>query len=202
MKYLVSFAASVLVAVMILSVMPVYGESEIYDDVLRLHVIAESDSAEDQALKLKVRDAVLVCVSEKVGECENFEEAYAVIDGMRDEITEAAAKCIQENGEDCTVTLELGREKYPRRDYDGTVLPAGVYNSLRITLGEGEGKNWWCVLFPTVCMGFAEKNEQKDEYVATGFTPQEYRMITGESGEVKIRFKILEVLSEVFGFRY
>ncbi|MBP3378861.1 MAG: stage II sporulation protein R [Clostridia bacterium] len=202
MKYLVSFAASVLVATIILSVMPVYGETEIYNDVLRLHVIAESDSEEDQALKLKVRDAVLECVSASISECETYEDAYEVIDSMRDEIIIAAEKCVEENGENCTVSLALGREKYPRRDYDGTVLPAGVYNSLRITLGEGEGKNWWCVLFPTFCMGFARKSEQSEEYVATGFTPQEYRMITGESGEVRVRFKILEMLSEVLGFKY
>ncbi len=202
MKYLVSFALAVLIAVGVLSFLPVWGESEIYNDVLRLHVIAESDSEEDQALKLKVRDAVLECVSERVSECETFDEAYNVIDGMREEIRAAALDCVRENGYDCSVQLELGRERYPRREYDGAALPAGVYNSLRITLGKGEGKNWWCVLFPTFCMGFSEKGVAGEEYIATGFTPEEYRMITGESGEVKIRFKVLELLSDILGFDY
>jgi len=201
-KYLVTFSVTVLIATAVLSLLPVWGEAEIYNDVLRLHVIAESDSDEDQALKLKVRDAVLEYVSPMVSDCESFDEAYSVIDSMRDEITEVALTCVQENGADCTVNLELGREKYPRREYDGAVLPAGVYNSLRITLGVGEGKNWWCVLFPTICTGFAEKATAGDEYVATGFTPEEYRMITGESGKVKIRFKILELLSDALGFNY
>lgn len=202
MKYLITFSVSALAAVMILSVMPVYGEAEIYDDVLRLHVIAESDSSEDQALKLKVRDAVLECISERVSECETYDEAFAAVDGMRDEIVAAAVECVRENGEDCSVSLSLGREKYPRRDYGVAVLPAGVYNSLRITLGSGEGKNWWCVLFPTVCMGFAEKADSGEEYVEAGFTPEEYRIITGEQGKIKIRFRILEILSDVLGFDY
>lgn len=202
MKYLISFSLAVLIAVGVLSFMPVWGESEIYNDVLRLHVIAESDSTADQELKLKVRDAVLMCVSEKVAQCENFDEAYEIIDSMKDEIRSAALRCVRENGEDCSIKVELGREKYPRREYDSAVLPAGTYNSLRVTLGEGEGKNWWCVLFPTICTGFAQKEPDKTEYIATGFTPEEYKLITGESGEVKIRFKVLEMLSEILGFEY
>ena len=201
MKGLTIFAVSILVAVSLLTVLPVYGEAEIYNDVLRLHVIAESDSEEDQALKLKVRDAVLLCVSERVGDCETYDEAYAVIDGMREEILKTAENCVQTNGKDYAVTIELGQEKYPRREYDNVALPAGVYNSLRITLGDGNGKNWWCILFPTICTPFATA-EKTEECVAVGFTPSEYRMITGESGEVKIRFKLLEVLSEVFNFSY
>ena len=202
MKYLISFSLAVLIAVGVLSFMPVWGESEIYNDVLRLHVIAESDSTADQELKLKVRDAVLMCVSENVAQCENFDEAYEIIDSMKDEIRSAAIRCVRENGEDCSIKVELGREKYPRREYDSAVLPAGTYNSLRVTLGEGKGKNWWCVLFPTICTGFAQKEPDKIEYIATGFTPEEYKLITGESGEVKIRFKVLEMLSEILGFEY
>lgn len=202
MRFLLSFAASTLAAVTILSVMPVFGEAEIYNDVLRLHVIAESDSDEDQSLKLKVRDAVLNCISENMAECTTFDEAWQTIDSMRDEIIFAARECIGENGADATVSLELGREKYPRREYGDATLPAGVYNSLRITLGEGEGQNWWCILFPSVCTNFAVSGKSEEEYLAVGFTPQEYRIITGESGKVKVRFKILELLSDVIGFDY
>lgn len=202
MKYLVSFSISVLAAFMVLSVMPVYGEAEIYNDVLRLHVIAESDSPSDQALKLKVRDAVLECIGKEIGDCKTVYEALSAVHGMKDEITESAERCIQENGEDCTVKVELGKERYPRREYDGATLPSGVYSSLRVTLGEGDGKNWWCVLFPTLCMGFAKAEADEGEHIAVGFTPREYRMITGQSGGVKIRFRILEILSEVIGFEY
>lgn len=198
MKYIISFAASFLAAAAILSLAPVHGETEIYDNVLRLHVIAESDSDEDQALKLKVRDAVLTCLSDGLEDCTSFEEAYRTVDGMRDTIISAAEDCVCGNGASCSVSVELGREKYPTRDYGTASLPAGVYNSLRVVLGDGAGKNWWCVLFPTICTGFASSSDTAaDEYAAVGFTPEEYRIITGDSGEIRVKFRILEIISEL-----
>ena len=200
MKHIVSFAASVLTAAVILSILPVYGETELYDDVLRLHVIAQSDSDADQALKLKVRDAVLDCMSGQMDDCETIGDAISCAEDMRDEIRAAAEKCLRENGSGYSVSVELGREKYPRRDYGASVMPAGIYHSLRVTIGEGEGKNWWCVLFPTVCVRFAQADE--DAYIAAGFTPEEYRIITGAEGKLKVRFRVLEILSEILGFAY
>ena len=198
MGFLIRLTASVLMAAAVLSVLPVSGEHRIYEDVLRLHVIAESDGEEDQALKLKVRDAVLECVSGAVADCCSFEEANVRVGTMLADIRAAAETCVRENGGDCGVAVELSPEKYPRRDYGSSCLPAGVYQSLRVTLGNGEGKNWWCVLFPTVCIRFAEGADE-DAYIAAGFTPEEYRIITGESGGWKIRFRILEILADVLG---
>lgn len=200
MKHIVSFAASVLTAAVILSILPVYGETELYDDVLRLHVIAQSDSEADQALKLKVRDAVLDCMSGQMDDCETINDALESAEDMLDEIREAADNCLRENGSAYTAAVELGRERYPRRDYGASVMPAGIYQSLRVTIGEGEGKNWWCVLFPTVCVRFAQADE--DAYIAAGFTPEEYRIITGAEGKLKVRFRVLEILSEILGFAY
>lgn len=200
MKHITSFAASVLAAAAILSILPVYGETQLYDDVLRLHVIAQSDSDADQALKLKVRDAVLDCMGEHMDDCETIGDALSVTENMLDEIREAAEDCLRENGSDCTAAAELGREKYPRRDYGSSVMPAGTYHSLRVIIGEGKGKNWWCVLFPTVCVRFARADE--DAYIAAGFTPEEYRIITGSEGKLKVRFRVLEILSEIIGFAY
>lgn len=197
MKLLIRMTASVLFAAAVLSVLPVRGEHRIYNDVLRLHVIAESDSDEDQKLKLMVRDAVLECVSETVAKCETFEEADAAIGDMLDEIKTAAEECVSENNADCDVKVTLSHEKYPRREYGSSCLPAGVYRSLRVTLGDGAGKNWWCVLFPTVCIRFAGEKADEEEYIAAGFTPEEYRIITGE-GKWKVKFRILEILSELF----
>ncbi len=198
MKVLIRLTASVLMAAAFLSVLPVAGEHQIYEDVLRLHVIAESDSADDQALKLKVRDAVLDCVSGAVGACTSFDEANATVDAMSAEIQSAAEACVRENGGNCTVTVELSPERYPRRDYGSACLPAGVYQSLRVTLGDGAGKNWWCVLFPTVCIRFAKESAEEDAYIAAGFTPEEYRIITGDDGGWKIKFRILEIFADVF----
>jgi len=199
MKFLVELTSSILIAASILSVAPCFGEAEIYNNTLRLHVIAQSDSAEDQALKLGVRDTVLATVSDNLQSCTSFDEAYASISDMTDTIASAAEEYLHENGSACSVKVELGRENYPRRDYGDTALPAGEYTSLRVIIGEGEGKNWWCVLFPSVCMGFAK---DADEYAAVGFTPREYKVITGESDRWKVRFRILEVLSEMIGFDY
>jgi len=198
MRFLIRLTASVLMATVLLSVLPVSGEHRIYEDVLRLHVIAESDSADDQELKLKVRDAVLDCVSAAVEDCTSFEEANAAVGAMSAEIRSAAEACVRENGGDCTVTVELSPERYPRRDYGSACLPGGVYQSLRVTLGDGAGKNWWCVLFPTVCIRFAGETADEDAYIAAGFTPEEYRIITGNDGNWKIKFRILEILADVF----
>ncbi|MBO4931440.1 MAG: stage II sporulation protein R [Clostridia bacterium] len=198
MSILIRLTASVLLSAVLLSVLPIAGEHRIYEDVLRLHVIAESDSADDQALKLKVRDAVLACVSAAVGDCTSFEEANAVVTAMSEEIRSAAEACVRENGGNCSVAVELSPEKYPRRDYGSACLPAGVYQSLRVTLGDGAGKNWWCVLFPTVCIRFARETADEDAYIAAGFTPEEYRIITGNDGSWKIKFRILEILADVF----
>ena len=198
MKHITAFAASILIAAAVLSVLPVYGETEIYDDVLRLHVIAESDSDADQAMKLKVRDAVLDCLAAEMDDCVTVEDALAAAQDMLDAVETAAERCLDENGSDCTVSVSLGREQYPRRDYGASVMPAGTYHSLRVTIGEGEGKNWWCVLFPTVCVRFAEADE--DTYIAAGFTPEEYRIITGSAGKLRVRFRVLEILSELVGF--
>lgn len=195
MKFLLTLTSSVLASALLIGVMPVRGESEIYRDVLRLHVIAESDSEEDQALKLKVRDAVLECTADAAGKCNSFSEAYAAVEGMREEIEKNALECVRINGGNCTVRVELGHEEYPRRDYGNAVFPAGVYPSLRVILGNGEGANWWCVLFPSACVRLADAGQE--EYIAVGFTPEEYRIITGEQGSVKVRFRILEILSEV-----
>ncbi len=198
MKYISAVCASFLAAFVIASVIPGTGDLKLYDDVLRLHVIAQSDSEEDQALKLKVRDRVLEVVSDRVESCTGIGEAYAAVSEAREEIRSAAEDCVAENGFDYPVKVELVREQYPRRDYGGAVMPAGEYNSLKVIIGDGEGHNWWCVLFPSICTRFAE-DAGEDEYIAAGFTPEEYRIITGESGGWKIKFRLLEILSELFG---
>ena len=195
MKYIAAVCTSFLLTCSIVSVFPNVEECKIYDDVLRLHVIAESDSEEDQALKLKVRDAVLGCVTELVADCGSFDEAYAVVSDNLKEIKTAAVECIKNNGYDYDLKAELVRENYPRRDYGAAVIPAGVYNSLKITIGSGEGHNWWCVLFPSICTRFA--SAYGDEYIAAGFTPEEYRIITGEGGVWKVKFRFLEILSSL-----
>ena len=179
----------------LISVLPVNGEEEIYDNMIRLHVLANSDSEEDQALKLKVRDAVLSAV-EKI-EADSPDEAYAKTEKSLEMLKEAARSKIKEEGYDYNVDVVLGEEKYPEREYDGLVLPEGTYTSLRVMIGEAEGKNWWCVLYPPLCTTCA--TEREEVFISAGFTEGQYRAITESDNKTyKIRVKIVELLRDIF----
>lgn len=192
LRFWVCLAVTSLTAAAVLSVCPVRGEGEIYRDVLRLRVVAASDSEADQADKLAVRDEILALLGEVVGECSGREEAEEAAASMSGEITAAASDCLRERGTEAEVRVSLDWEHSPRRDYGNRVLPAGTYRTLKVTIGEGEGHNWWCVLFPGICMRAAEREEDS---VPVGLTPEEYRIITkGGSGRVRVRFWILEKL--------
>ncbi len=163
--------------------------------MVRLHVIANSDSEEDQALKLKVRDAVLA-EAENIS-ADNMEEACERIEAARDSLAKAAEKVIKEEGYGYRVEIELGEEKYPEREYEDFTLPAGKYTSLRVKIGEAEGKNWWCVLFPPLCTKSAE--EREEAFISTGFSGEQYEAITKpEKKSYKIKFKLLEILMDIF----
>ena len=191
--------AILLAAVMALSFLPIHGETEIYDTVVRLHVLANSDSEEDQALKLTVRDAVLEITTPLLRDCPDRATAAARIEDNREAIRTAAEAVIAAAGRDDlsgTVTVELGEETYPRRRYADCTLPAGRYLSLRIGIGEAAGHNWWCVLFPALCTAPAER--QEDEFVTAGFTPGQIGVLSGKkSPKYAVRFRILELLGEL-----
>lgn len=201
MKLLVSLCASILIGTVLLNFLPVHGEEKIYDNTVRLHVIAASDREEDQALKLKVRDSILALVSEKLCGVDDTAVACSIISGMTDDIEQCAEETLSSEGSDAVVCVTFDLEEYPIRYYEDFTLPAGVYKSLKVTIDNGEGKNWWCILFPSVCVKDAEKAE--DEYIQAGFTPDQYKMIENGNGrKYKVRFKVLEILSDLFGFGY
>ncbi len=201
MKYYLAFCISFLIAVAATAYLPSSDEAKIYSSTLRLHVIANSDSEEDQSLKLSVRDCVLEYITELTRGAESRDEAELLISPHIDEIEKLAEGKMLALGYGYGARAELTTEAYPRRDYGDTVIPAGKYHSLKIILGEGEGENWWCVLFPSMCTGYAMKSE--NEFVAAGFTPAEYRLISknnqsdGDGGKYKVKFRILEILSEI-----
>ena len=196
MKILTSACISVLVVFVLMSVLPVNGEGEIYSDMIRLHVLADSDEEHEQELKLKVRDAVLAEVTELTYGITEKEEALSVIESNLDELSCVGKAVVEENGYSHNVTAEIGKEVYPEREYDGFRLPAGEYYSLRIKIGSAEGKNWWCVLFPPLCTTAAE--DRDDVFVATGFTGEQYKTVTQTEGvKYKLKFKILEIIEEI-----
>lgn len=123
-----------------------------YAELIRLHVLAEDDSEQAQSLKLKVRDAILATTQTLLADCESADEAYEIINEALPELEAAAAECLRANGSEISVRAETGVFAFPDREYDGVTVPAGDYRALRIVLGEGEGQNWWCVLYPSLCL--------------------------------------------------
>ena len=188
-------ALAILFAVMLL---PVHGEEEIYDTVVRLHVLANSDTEEDQALKLCVRDAVLSVTAPLLEDCKTRDEAEAIIQRNLSTIQAAAENVIQREGRSDPVTLTLGMEEYPSKRYDSVSFPSGEYLSLRVCIGDADGQNWWCCLFPPLCLGASTVSAEKaeDSFIAVGLTPDQYKIITETDQPVyKIRFKLLELFS-------
>lgn len=162
--------------------------TEISDQMIRLHVLAVSDSQEEQAVKLRVRDAVLEYLQPRLNGIDDKTDAARL---LTEELggVEAAAKSAAEGRE---VTVTLSEEYYPTRNYDGFSLPAGEYTSLRVVLGEGEGQNWWCVVYPPLCITAAEASQQAMETLHTDTA----QIITESDGYV-IKFRILELWGEL-----
>lgn len=126
---------------------------EMYDGIIRIRILANSDSKDDQELKLKVRDAVLKVSENLFSDAQNYEDALISAQNDIEKLKETACNTVISNGYDYTVSAELRDEFFDTRAYDGFTLPAGTYKTAVFTIGDGEGENWWCVLFPKVCVG-------------------------------------------------
>lgn len=197
MKKLLILSICVCLLFVVLSLMPVHGEAEIYDEVLRLHVVANSDSEEDQALKLLVRDKVIELTKELTADCDTLEETSGVVANDLSLIADAAQAVITENGYAYDVEVRIGREEYPRKTYASLCFPSGEYLSLQVLIGDAAGQNWWCVLFPPLCLDAASKSNE-DAFIAVGFTPEQYKVITEtDSPKYNARFKLLEVIEDM-----
>ncbi len=121
-------------------------------ELLRLHVIASGDSVREQAVKLRVRDAVIRTLADDLSDASDAEEAKRIVLMREDEIVAAAKTVLKQSGEDDTVRMEVGRFAFPLRRYGDLIVPEGEYDAVRIIIGTGKGQNWWCVLFPPLCM--------------------------------------------------
>ena len=181
---------------------PVHGEEEIYDTVVRLHVLANSDGEEDQALKLKVRDRVIELVSPAVEDCTTQSEAIAAIGSIMDKLELAAEDVVRAEGYDYDVSLLIGEEYYPTKNYETCAFPEGEYVSLRVCIGDAEGQNWWCCLFPPLCLSAASDTSAKNNeeaFISVGLTGDQYKLITeSDKPQYKVRFKILETVQRLF----
>ena len=160
------------------------------DHLIRLHVVAASDSQDDQTIKLQVRDAITKSLQESLNKIPDAASAKAFLQQQLPQLQQTAEDTLRAAGVEDAVAVTLAKEAFPTRDYETFSLPAGVYESLRITIGEGEGQNWWCVVFPSLCLpatseGFA------DTAAGAGF-PESLTGALRHEGGYEIRFFLLD----------
>ena len=191
MKLFIKFVAVVTVVAAVFSVVSFgSGCAEVRRDVLRLHVVGASDSEFDQSLKLKVRDAVLEKGGELFDGTVTADEAEKIITPRIDELKAVAEEVLKENGCDYKVDITVGEEYFTTRCYEEFTMPAGVYTAVRVNIGSAEGKNWWCVMFPPLCLPAA--SVEADAF----FTDEEMKIVSS-SPRYEPRFKIVEIYESI-----
>ena len=171
-------------------------QTEVSDSVLRLHVLANSDRAEDQALKLKVRDAVLREAKAILPENASIGQAEEVLGENLERLATAGAAVVAKEGYDYPVSAGLENTWFPTKEYENFALPAGEYRALRIVIGEGDGQNWWCVVFPPLCLASVAETAEETALEA-GMTEQQVALLTGESEGYVVKFKALELWDKI-----
>ena len=165
-------------------------QRDLADRVVRLHVLANSDTEEDQALKLLVRDAVLERATEILEQSEDRRSAEALLRESLPELEALAGETVRANGYHYAVTAELEDTSFPTKEYDGFALPAGEYLALRILIGEGAGQNWWCVVFPPLCT--AASADVPETALAAGLTEDQVSLMAEEDSGYVLKFKAVE----------
>ena len=180
-----------LAAALIWGNVSLHRQQALADRVVRLHILANSDSEEDQALKLQVRDRVLDRAAEVLTESADRAAAERALRAALPELESLAADEIARRGYDYPVTAELADTAFPTREYDGFALPAGRYLALRLVIGAGEGHNWWCVVFPPLCT--AVSSDLAQTAMAAGLTEDDVQLITESDNGYVLKFKSIEL---------
>ncbi len=171
----------------------IYDQKALSEKLIRMHVIANSDSPEDQSLKLEVRDAVNAYLSEKLSNCSDTSAAAEIIMSDYEQIENVAESTLLKRGCGYPVGVILSAEFYPTRHYEDFSLPAGEYSSLQIKIGDAEGENWWCVVFPPLCTSAVTE----DDLSEMDLTEDEIDLITSDDGGVVFKFGILELIHRI-----
>ncbi|MBR2930784.1 MAG: stage II sporulation protein R [Clostridia bacterium] len=186
---------SFLVAGLLLAVIPTEDEGAIYRDTLRLHILADSDSIEDQTLKLTVRDRLLEKYGAELSATEDMQGAKELVEEKLSEIERDVDGWIMEAGFNYTSRASLAKEWYEARSYGDLTLPGGYYTSLKIELGESDGQNWWCVMYPPLCLDIATGGTESEDAINI-YSPTEITL--AKRGRYSVRFKLLELCEELF----
>lgn len=185
---IIQFAGTLLLLTFFISVFPTEEDYRVYDDTLRLHILPNSDSREDQDLKIGVRDLVLDRFGGRLSEAEAIDSALLITEDMLDEIEDVVEGYLLAAGCDFGATVSLSKEWYETRDYGAFTLPRGYYSSLVITLGKGRGQNWWCIMFPPLCRDLATSDTEESTDDTALYSTDKYT----------VKFKTLEILADLF----
>ena len=169
---------------------------DIADSVFRLHVIANSDSKEDQELKIQVRDELLSYMNTLAKDCSSKEEVVELAKEHQEEFKQIAEQTIAKNGFSYPVTIEIGDSDFPTKTYGDIALPTGTYEALRVQIGDAKGQNWWCVMFPPLC--FVDVNsgvvpDESKEEIKESLNEEEYSLISQtDDNKINFKFKLVE----------
>lgn len=184
----------------------VLNYNEVKDSLIRFHVIANSDTNEDQALKIRVKNAVIEYLYPYLSKSSSIEESRKIIVDNEDKVKQIAQKVIEDNNYNYDVKLELSHENFPEKSYGNIVLPQGNYEAFRIIIGSGQGRNWWCVMFPPLCFVDESKAEVQYDKTEESLAKVEKKdnfendsdNIKSEKKEIQYKFKIVEILKSLF----
>ena len=170
--------------------------TDVANSVFRLHVIANSDTEEDQNLKYMVRDNLLKYMNSICENCKTKEDAIAVVEKNKTAFEQIAMNTIKEEGYDYCVNINIGNFEFPTKDYGDISLPAGYYDALRVEIGEAKGRNWWCVMFPPLCFVDISSGvvpDESKEFMKNSLSEEEFALISNQSdNEIQFKFKLLE----------
>jgi len=169
---------------------------DISNNVFRLHVIANSNSKEDQDLKYLVRDELIKCMNSISKNISSKEETIKLVEENKEEFYNIAKKVVYDNGYDYDVNIEIGNFAFPTKTYGDISLPAGFYDALKVELGKSSGQNWWCVMFPSLCFVDVSNGivpEESKEDLENNMNKEDYNLISSDTLEFKLKFKLVEL---------
>ena len=170
-----------LVVIVVICIYAQVSFDNIKDEVVRLHVLANNNTQEDQALKLKVRDCILAQANILLENVDTKADSLAILQQSTDSLKAAALDCVRSEGYDYDITIAIGDYDFPTKTYGSLTLPKGSYDAVRVIIGEGKGDNWWCVLFPPFCLGDAAQSDKATE----------------EKQDITVKFKIIEMYNTI-----
>lgn len=170
-------------------------QKSIASHIIRLHVVANSDSEKDQQLKLMVKDKIVAGLREKLKEADNLNDARTIIRNETEQIEKMATEEMRQQGYDYIATASLGNSYFPIKKYGDMTFPAGEYEALRVQIGQAKGQNFWCVMYPTLCFvdsTYQVVPEESKEELKSTLTDEEYQALLGDDKNVTFGFKLLD----------